>query len=47
MYVSFKIFENKILKMIFVPKMDENGEWTMSRKQKFHTFYCSSNIIDD
>ena len=28
---SSKIFENKILKRIFGPKRDQNGEWT-----KFH-----------
>ena len=35
-----RVFENKILKQIFGPKRDENGEW-----RRLHSLYRSSNIV--
>ena len=34
------VFENRILKQIFGPKRDENGEW-----RRLHSLYRSSNIV--
>ena len=38
-----RVFENRILRRIFGPKRDENGEWR--RIHKLHSFYRSPNIV--
>jgi hypothetical protein len=34
-----KVFENRILRRIFGPKMDENGEWRRWHNEEFYSLY--------
>ena len=36
---------NRILRRIFGPKRDENGEWRRLYNEKIHSLYLSPNII--
>ena len=38
-------FENRILRRIFVPKRDENGEWRRLHNEELHSLYLSPNIV--
>ena len=40
-----RVFENRILRQIFVPKRDENGEWRRLHNEELHSLYCSPNIV--
>ena len=40
-----RVFENRILRRIFGPKRDENGEWRRLHNEKLHSLYCSPNIV--
>ena len=40
-----RIFENRILRRIFGPKRDENGEWTRLHNEKLHSLYRSPIIV--
>jgi hypothetical protein len=41
-----KLFENKVLRRIFGPKMDEvTGEWIKLHNKELHNLYFSSSII--
>ena len=40
-----RVFENRILRWIFGPKRDENGEWRRLHNEELHSFYRSPNII--
>ena len=40
-----RVFENRILRRIFGPKRDENGEWRRSHNEKLHSLYRSPNIV--
>ena len=41
-----RVFENKVLRKIFVAKKDEiTGEWRKLHNAELHAFYSSSNII--
>jgi hypothetical protein len=41
-----RVFENMMLRRIFVPKMDEiTGEWRKLKIEEFDDIYCSPNII--
>jgi hypothetical protein len=41
-----RMFENRILRRIFVPKTDEvTGEWRKLHNDELHIFYSSPNII--
>ena len=39
-----RVFENRILRRIFGPKRDENGEWRRLHNEVLHSLYRSSNI---
>ena len=39
------VFENKILRQIFGPKRDENGEWSRLHSKELHSLYRSPNIV--
>ena len=38
-------FENRILRRIFGPKRDENGEWRRLNDEELHILYRSPNIV--
>jgi len=40
-----RVFENTILRKIFGPKRDENGEWRRLHNEELHSLYRSPNII--
>ena len=40
-----RVFENRILRRIFEPKKDDNGEWGRLHNEKLHSMYCSPNIV--
>ena len=40
-----KRFENRILRRIFGPKRDENGEWGWLHNEELHSLYRSPNIV--
>ena len=39
-----RVFENRILRQIFGPKRDENGEWRKLHNKELHSLYSSPNI---
>ena len=38
-------FKNRILRRIFGPKRDENGEWRRLHIEELHSLYHSPNIV--
>jgi hypothetical protein len=40
-----RVFENRILRRIFVPKRDANGEWRRLHNEELHSLYRSPNKI--
>ena len=44
-YIKGGVFENRILRRIFGPKRDENGDWRGLHNQEFHSLYRSPNIV--
>ena len=40
-----RVFENRILSLIFVSKRDANGEWRRFHNEELHSFYRSPNIV--
>ena len=42
---SLRVFKNRILRRIFGPKRDENGEWRRLHNEELHGLYRSPNIV--
>jgi hypothetical protein len=43
---GLKVFENRVLRRIFGPKMDEIiGSWRKLQNEELHNLYSSTNII--
>jgi hypothetical protein len=41
-----RVFENRVLRRIFVPKRGEvTGEWRKLHNEEFHDLYFSPNIV--
>ena len=40
-----RVFENRILRRIFGPKRDENGEWRRLNNEELHRLYHLPNIV--
>ena len=40
-----RVLENRILKRIFGPKRDENGEWRRLHNGELHSLYRSPSIV--
>ena len=40
-----RVFENRILRRIFGPKRDENGEWRRLHNEELHSLDRSPNIV--
>ena len=40
-----RVFENRILKRIFWPKIDENGDWRRLHNEELHSLNRSPNIV--
>ena len=40
-----RVFENRVLRRIFGPKRDENGEWRRLHNEELHSLYRSSSIV--
>ena len=40
-----RVFENRILRRIFGPQRDENGEWRRLHNEELHSLYHSPNIV--
>jgi hypothetical protein len=40
-----RVFENRILRRIFGPKRDENGEWRMLHSEELQSLYRSPKIV--
>jgi hypothetical protein len=40
-----KVFENRVLRMIFGPKRDVDGSWRRSHNDDLHSLYSSPNIV--
>ena len=40
-----RVFENRILRRIFRPRRDTNGEWRRLHIEELHSLYLSPNIV--
>ena len=40
-----RVFENRILRRIFGPKRDENGEWRRLHNEELHGLYRLPNVV--
>ena len=42
---ELRVFQNRILRRIFGPKKDENGEWRRLHNEELHSLYPLPNIV--
>jgi hypothetical protein len=42
---GLRVFENRVLRKIFGPKMEEDGSWRKLRNDEHHSLYSSPNIV--
>jgi hypothetical protein len=40
-----RVFESKVLRWIFGPRMEENGSWRKLHNDELHSLYYSPNIV--
>ena len=40
-----RVFKNRILRRIYGPKRDENGEWRRLHNEELHSLYRSPNVV--
>jgi hypothetical protein len=40
-----RVFENRVLQVIFGPKMEEDGSWRKLHNDELHSLYSSLNIV--
>jgi hypothetical protein len=40
-----RVFENRVLRRIFVPKREEDGSWRKLHNDELHSLYSSPNIV--
>ena len=40
-----RVFENRILRRVFVPKKDENVEWRRLHNEELRSLFRSPNIV--
>jgi hypothetical protein len=40
-----RVFENRVLRMIFGPKREEDGSWSELHNDELHRLYSSPNIV--
>jgi hypothetical protein len=40
-----RVFENRVLRKIFGPKMEEDGSWGKFHNDELHNLHSSSNIV--
>ena len=43
--MQIRVFENRILRRIFGPKKEANGEWRTLHDEELHSLYRSPNIV--
>jgi hypothetical protein len=44
-FQGLRVFENTVLRMIFGPKMDEDGSWRKLHNDELHNLHSSPNIV--
>ena len=42
---KLRVFEDRILRLIFEPKRDKNGEWENLRTEELHSLYRSLDML--
>jgi hypothetical protein len=40
-----RVFENRVLREVFVPKREEDGSWRKFHSDELHSLYSSPNIV--
>jgi hypothetical protein len=40
-----RVFENRVLRKLFVPKREEDGSWKKLHNDELHSLYSSLNIV--